>query len=155
MLATKKIKSFTIAEMIVVLILTGIVISIALVVLNLIQKQVSGIQYNLKTQNEIQILDKLLWNDFNTHKLHFFAKEEILFCTNPIDTITYQFNKNYILRNKDTIQVHVDETLFYLDAEKVAKNTIDAVEMHFSEKFQNKTLFIYKMKDATYYLNKD
>lgn len=155
MLGIKKIKAFTIAELIVVLVLSSIVITIAIVVLNLVQKQVSGIQFNLQKQNEIQVLDKLLWHDFNTHKLHFFAKEEILLCTNPIDTITYQFNKDYILRNKDTIKAHVDEALFYLDAEKVIEKTIDAIEIQFSEKFQNKTLFIYKMKDATYYLNKD
>ena len=155
MLVTKKIKAFTIAELIVVLVLTSIVISIALVVLNLIQKQVSGIQYNLKKQNRIQILDKLLWHDFNKYKLHFNHKENILLCSNPLDTVTYQFNKDFVLRDRDTLKVDIVQTVFYLDAEKVTKNTMDAIEIHFSEKFQNKILFIYKTKDSTYYMNRN
>lgn len=155
MLGIKKIKAFTIAEMIVVLVLSSIVISIAIVVLNLVQKQVSGIQFNLEKQNEIQVLDKLLWHDFNKYELHYFSKEKILLCLNPLDTITYQFDKDFVLRNQDTLKVNLTETVFYLDAEKVVENTIDAIEIQFSEAFQNKTLFIYKTKDATYYLNKN
>ena len=155
MLGIKKIKAFTIAELIVVLVLSSIVISIAIVVLNLVQKQVSGIQFNLEKQNEIQVLDKLLWHDFNKYQLHYFSKEKILLCSNPLDTITYQFDKDFVLRNQDTLKVKLAETVFYLDAEKVIENTIDAIEIQFSEAFQNKTLFIYKTKDATYYLNKN
>lgn len=155
MLDIKKIKAFTIAEMIVVLVLSSIVISIAIVVLNLVQKQVSGIQFNLEKQNEIQVLDKLLWHDFNRYELHYFSEEKILLCLNPLDTITYQFDKDFVLRNQDTLKVKLTETVFYLDAEKVVENTIDAIEIQFSEAFLNKTLFIYKTKDATYYLNKN
>lgn len=155
MVNIKKIKAFTIAELLVVLVLSSIVISIALIVLSLVQKQVSGIQNNLQKQNEIQVLDKMLWHDFNKYKLQFFNKEEILLCTNPIDTVTYKFNKDFILRNHDTIKVNIKENQFYLDAEKVMENTVDAIEIHFEETFQNKILFIYKTKDATFYLNKN
>lgn len=154
MLGFRKIKAFTISELIVVLVLSSIVISIAIVVLNLVQKQVTGIQFNLQKQNEIQILNKLLWHDFNKYQLQFFQKENILYCINSLDTVTYQFNKDFILRNQDTIKVNIKEAIFYLDAEKVSENIIDAVEIQFTEKFQNKILFVNKTKDATYYMNR-
>jgi len=53
----KKIKSFTIAEMLVVMVLTAIVISIAMLVLNLVQSELIGIQQNFKNNTELRTLE--------------------------------------------------------------------------------------------------
>ncbi|MCK5677016.1 MAG: hypothetical protein KAH72_00880 [Flavobacteriaceae bacterium] len=154
MLSTKKIKAFTIAELLVVLVLTSIVVSLALVVLNLVQKQISGIQINLQKQNEIQVLEKALWKDLNSNKLFYNPKKEILICTNPTDSITYSFGENFILRNLDTIDITVQNKYFYMDGEIVYNGAFDALEIELSQKFQNKSLFIFQKKDVAYYMNR-
>ncbi len=150
-----KLKSFTIAEMLVVLVLTSIVVSIALVVLSLIQKQITGIQTQMKRQNNIQVLEKVLWQDLNKNVLIYFPKKKTIMCTNPIDTITYLFDNNFLIRNRDTIRVAVNNKYFYLDGEIVNAGTFDAIEIELTEKFQNKTLFVFQNKDATFYINKN
>jgi competence protein ComGF len=155
MLGTKKIKAFTIAEILVVLVLTSIVVSIALVVLNLIQKQITGIQTQMKRQNNIQVLEKVLWQDLNRNKLYYFRNKKTLKCINPLDSIIYSFDNNFILRNQDTIKIAVKNKYLYLDGEIVYSGAFDAIELELSEKYQNRTLFVFQKKDATFYINKN
>lgn len=148
-----KLKAFTIAEILVVLVLTSIVVSIALVVLSLVQKQIAGIQTQMKRQNNIQVLQKVLWQDLNKNEIVYFPKKKTLMCTNPIDSVTYTFDNNFILRNQDTIKVAVNNKYFYLDGEIVYGGSFDAIEIELTKKFQNKTLFVYQNKDAAFYIN--
>lgn len=154
MLKNKKIRSFTIAEMLVVMILTVIVISIAILVLNLVQKEIKGIQLNYKNSSEVKILEQALWNDFNKGTVVTGAKTNQLLCITPLDTVFYKFNTNYVVRNNDTIKVKLIENEYYLDTEKSITD-VDAIGLKFSKEFQNKQLFIYKIKTSSYYMNKD
>jgi type II secretory pathway pseudopilin PulG len=153
MFKNKKIKSFTIVEMLVVMILTIIVISIAVLVLNLIQKELKGIQLNYKNNTEIKTLELALWNDFNKNTISFDTKTHQLICENPLDTVFYKFSKNYVIRNKDTLKVKVTENNYYLDMDKSIM-AVDAIDLKFSKEFQNKKLFIFKKKASSYYMNK-
>ena len=154
MLKNKKIRSFTIAEMLVVMILTIIVISIAILVLNLVQKEIKGIQLNYKNNTEVKTLGQALWNDFNKKTVVFDAKTNRLICTTPLDTVIYKFSSKYVVRNTDTIKVNVVENNYYLDCNK-SMNGVDAIALKFSKEFQNKELFIFKTKASSYYMNKD
>lgn len=152
MLINKKIKGFTIVEMLVVMILTMIVITITILVLNLIQKELLGIQLNYRKNTEIRILEQVLWNDFNKDSIFFDVKSNQLTCTNPLDTVVYKFSENFVLRNKDTLKVSVVEKNGYLDMEK-STSQVDALGLKLSKDFQNKQLFIYKIKASSYYMN--
>ncbi len=149
----RKISSFTLSEMMVVLVISAIVISLAITVLNLVQQQISSINSNFRKNAEVRLLERTLYTDFNKHKLSYSSKDSLLICANPNDTVFYKFNHNYVLRNKDTLHVQIAQMTNYLDAQVVKENTIDALSLTLSNEFQNKQLFIFKQKDAAFYMN--
>lgn len=149
----KKIESFTLAEMMVVLVLSGIVISIAILVLSLVQNQIFGIKNNMQKKTELRLIERILWQDFNHSDLYFDSRKDVLYCISPSDTITYFFTENYVLRNLDTLAVEVESKIFFLNAEQIKENTLDAMEIQFSNNYYEKELFITKKMSATYYMN--
>jgi len=149
----KKIKAFTIAEMLVVLVISSILITITILVLSLTQKQIRNIQTIYIRNTETRLLERTLWQDFNTHRLFYDNKTHHLLCTSEIDSVTYGFYKNYIIRNSDTIKVAIIDKTLFLHGEKVQNKFIDAIEIQVSKKLKNKKLFIFKINDATHYMN--
>ncbi len=153
MLINNKIKSFTIVELLVVMVLTVIVITITILVLNLIQKELLGMQLNYKKNTEIRILEQVLWNDFNKKTIFIDVKKNRLRCVTPLDTVLYEFNAKNIVRNKDTLNIEVINVNYYLDM-KNPEEQVDGLNLVLARTFQNKQLFIYKIKASTYYMNK-
>ncbi len=151
----KKIKAFTISELLVTLVVSTLVIGLAMLILSLINKQLGMIQRNTNSETEVQLLEKALQHDFNTHKLSFNTKRNEFQAISEIDTVTYQFNDRYIIRNKDTLKVPVFSALGYLDGNLTAHGAIDALSLQLSEKLTARKLFLYKTKDAAFYMNKD
>lgn len=149
----KKISSFTLSEMMVVLVISAIVISLAITVLNLVQQQISSINSNFRKNAEVRLLERTLYTDFNKYSLNYSSMDSLLICTNPNNTVFYKFSQNFVLRNKDTLHVPIAEVIKYLDAQVVKGNTIDALSLTLSNKFQHKQLFIFKQKDAAFYMN--
>lgn len=149
----KKIKAFTIAEMLVVLVISSIIITITILVLSLVQDQIKSIQTIYSTNVEIQLLERGLWQDFNNHKLFYESTNEQLICTSEKDTITYVFHKNFVTRNLDTIKTTIVEKRLFLDGEETKKGSIDALELYLSKEIESKKLFIFKTNDATHYMN--
>lgn len=150
----KKFKSFTIAEMLVVMILTAIVISIAMLVLNLVQSELVGIQQNFKNNTELRTLEQTLWLDFNRNEILVDAKSNQLICISPLDTVMYKFTEKYVLRNNDTLKLIIEEKKLFIDQDS-SLTCADAIELKLSKEFQGKQLFIFKTKDASYYMNKN
>lgn len=153
MQTNQKINAYTIAEMLVVLVVSSIVITLALLVLNLVQKQIHSIRKNIDYTNEIINLERALWNDFNSRNMIYNKKKDELLGYNSKDTVTYYFDKEYVLRNKDTLKIGIASKELFLAAEKVNENSIDALELTLTNDFQNKNLFIFTKKDASYYMN--
>jgi len=149
----KKVKAFTIAEVLVVLVISGIVLSLTLLILSLVQKQVITISQNYDRQAEIRLLERALWQDFNRHHLFFNTKQQQLQCISEIDTVNYRFKSNFVIRNADTLNVVVYKTTTYLDGDPVANHMIDAIELLLSKEIADQKLFIYKPKDASFYIN--
>lgn len=147
----KKIEAFTISEMLVVLVISGIVISLSLVVLDLVQKQIQSISSHQEKQSEIRTLERELWQDFNKYDINY-TKHKLYFLS-EIDTVVYTFRQDYTLRNTDTLDVPVYEIKAYLDGEVTTKKYVDALELMLSKEQPDKTVFIHKRKDATYYMN--
>ena len=149
----KKIPSFTLSEMMVVLVISAIVISLAITTLSLVQQQIRSISNNFEKNTEIRLLKRALIYDFNKYDLKYDSKEKQLICTNPTDTIIYVFNLTHIIRNQDTLQISITKNTVYLDAQPLKEGIVDALKLTFSKEFQNREIFIFKQKDATYYMN--
>lgn len=150
----KKIKAFTLSEMLVVLVISSIVIAAAFLILTMVQKQFMVVQKNINNKQEINFFERLLWRDFNTYTINYQKKKDLLMLTNNIDSIQYSFFKEYTIREKDTFFVQITTKELFLDGNKVVNGVIDAIKIKTNPLFGSKKIFIYTSKDATYYLNK-
>lgn len=150
---TKKIQAVTLSEMLIVLVVSSIVISLAFVTLTLVQKQVSSIKNNFHTRQETQFLERILWQDLNTHQCTYNSQENRLELESSSNSVFYTFGTNFVIRNNDTLEVQIQNTQFFLDGKKVTNGSIDAIKLETNVTFRNNKLFVYKIKDASYYLN--
>ncbi|MCD8406214.1 PulJ/GspJ family protein [Tenacibaculum finnmarkense] len=150
---TKKIPAFTLSEMLVVLVVSTIVISLAFVTLTMVQKQVSVIKHNFHIRQESQFLERILWHDFNNYTAKFQQQENKLLLYNSIDSVEYIFNDTFIFRNNDTLHLQIKNKQLFLDGNIVTQGVIDAISLETSVTFNNNKLFVYKTKDASHYLN--
>jgi len=149
----KKVKAFTLAEMLVVLVISGIVISLTMLILSLVQKQLKAINTNNNKTTEIRLLERALWQDFNKHHLFYNNTKQQLHCISEIDTVLYTFKPGYIIRNTDTLNIPIFKTTTYLNGNSVKEKHIDAIELQLSKEIADKSIFIYTSKDASFYLN--
>ena len=150
----KKLSAFTIAELLVVLVISAIAIGIAMLVLNLVQTQVRTISSNYNKQTEMRILEKTLWRDLNTHRLFYDPVKQQLECISEKDTIIYSFTANYTTRNTDTLKVPVYKTIPYIEGTVATTATqIDAIELQLKKEQTQKKIFISTTKDAAFYIN--
>lgn len=149
-----KIQSFTLSEIIVVLILTSIVIGLAFSVLTLVQKHMFTIQNNFSNNTELNKLEQSLWLDFNRYsKINYDAVENELRFSTGIDSVTYKFNKNNIVKDLDTFPIQLENKVLFFDGNTITKGNIDAIKLETLKVFQNQYLFIYKQNDATIFMD--
>ena len=121
----KKVKAFTISEMLVVLVISSVVISLSMVVLNLVQKQMNSIKNNYAKNTEIRLLERALVHDFQRYDLLYNSQHEQLMGLSIKDSVIYSFKENFVLRNADTINVSIFKSTFYLDGTIAKENSID------------------------------
>ena len=151
---TSKIQAYTLSEMIVVLILTSIVVGMAFSVLTLVQKHMSGIQNNFNAITKFHLLEQSLTLDFNRFSdIRYDSVEDVLMFSSELDTKTYRFSQDYIIKERDTFMVPLTTKAFYFDGLSVGKGTVDAIKLEASKTFQNKRLFIYKHNAANTFMN--
>ncbi|GAA3614526.1 prepilin-type N-terminal cleavage/methylation domain-containing protein [Flavivirga amylovorans] len=154
MKSNNKIQAFTLSEMIVVLILTSIVIGLAFSVLSLVQKHITGIQSNFIHNTEINKLEQSLWIDFNRYtKIEYDALQDEIKFSNHIDSLHYQFHETYIIKNRDTLNIQLQNKLFFFDGDIIESGLIDAIKLQTSKLFQSQKLFVFKKNDATPFIN--
>jgi len=149
----KKINAFTVSEILVVLVVSSIVISIAFTVLNLVQKQTRAIQTNFTKQQQSILLHRLLWQDFNLYEVEYDYSDDRLIFSNNVETINYFFENEYVLRELDTIKVKIDNKVLFLEGNEVNKGLVDAIELYTEKQYQSNKIFVYRKKDAAYYIN--
>lgn len=148
-----KLKSFTLSEMLVVLIITAIVVGMAFSVLGLVQKQIRGIEKNFGKTTDLALLEQQLWQDFNGHNSIGFQNEKITLIS-AIDTVQYVFKEGFVLRNNDTIdaRLKIDRALY--DGTEVKSGSIDAISVSATE-LPDYMIFVYSQSDATLNMNQD
>lgn len=154
MITIKKLKGFTLSEMIVVLLLTTIVVGLAFTVLHLVEKHMESIQSNLTYTTELRQLEQALWLDFNRYpRVIYNPSNQTLSFSNTVHEESYIFNALYILKDKDTFNLKVNHKTFYFDGELILEGRLDALKLEFMQGKQAQNIFVFKTNDATLYMD--
>jgi len=149
-----RVLAFTLSEVIIVLILTSIVIGLAFTVLGLVQKQMFAIQSNYNKNLEIKKFQTALWMDFNRYlTIQYNTFEDKMVLKNEIDSISYNFSKDYIVKEADTFNIQLKTKQFYFDGDLSNSNKLDAIKFTTTKAYQSQELFIFKKNDATSYMD--
>lgn len=145
-----KIKSFTLSEMLVVLIITAIVVGLAFSVLTLVRKQIVILQTNAAAATKRELLENKLVIDFNTYSDIKIIDKNLLQFKNEMDSTTYNIIDKLIVVKEDTLTSDLYQIAYYYKNVMVEKGRVDAVKITLEPKKEVfKSLFIYKTNDAS------
>lgn len=146
----KKLNSFTLSEMLVVLIITAIVVGLAFSVLSLVRKQVHKLQSDTDKRIQYDMLKSKLFIDFNKYPNAYLLGEDTFIFKSEIDSTIYTLTDNLIITNQDTLVKNVKEAQFFYKNNQVEKGKMDAIKLIIEEKKEVfKSIFVYKYNDAT------
>lgn len=146
----KKIKSFTLSEMLVVLIITSIVVGIAFSVLNLVRKQVAKLQSETDKNIQYDLLKNRITFDFYKFNDICILDNNQILLKNEIDSSFYEFKDNLLIVKRDTLVENLKEVKFWHNNKEVNEGKIDAINLVIEEKKDVfRSVFVYKNNDAT------
>lgn len=152
MKVNKKITSFTLPEILVILLISAIVVGLAFSVLHLVQQNYNSIRKNYRISTEVQHLQQQLNLDFNRYrKITFNKDQQTLNFSHQLDSVFYSFKDDIIFRKKDTIALVAEEFIFYFNGLEVSSGPIDALKLRIGGEAKTQ-LFIYKVNDAKTYV---
>jgi competence protein ComGF len=151
-----KIKSFTLLELLVVMIITAIVVGMAFSVLRLVQKQIHVIETNFAKTSSLALFEQKLWQDFNElNTIQFNEDTNSLLMESEMDTVLYSFQENYILRNKDTIKLKLVANKLFFKGKEVKEGNIDALSISGIAELPDYEIFVSKKNDVTLSMNQE
>jgi len=146
----RKLKAFTLAEVLVVVVLTSIVVGLAFLVLNLFTKNLTSIQKGYESNDKFILLEQQLTIDFNRYPVIYFNEQaETLKFKSPIDSTTYKLVAPYIIRQDDTLTNQLGDKELYFLGDKTLKGEIDAIKLILKKDSKESELFVYKPGDAS------
>lgn len=155
-MATGKLKSFTLAELLVVMIITAIVVGMAFSVLRLVQKQIHTIQTNFEKTSTLVLFEQKLWQDFNEpHKILYNDQKQILLMTSEVDTVTYSFQEKFTMRNLDTIKLKINPNKVFFKGKEIKAGTVDAITLFAETELPDYQIFVSKKNDVTLFMNQE
>ncbi|NAS12914.1 PulJ/GspJ family protein [Poritiphilus flavus] len=150
-----KIRAFTISEMLVVLLLTSIITGLAYGVLNLVQSQMRGIETNYSRNTELNLLRRSLWVDFNSYNhIYFDAKTATLLFENELDSRSYKFESEWIVKARDTFNIKLIVIELFQEGRPQTQGEVDAIALESSELFGGQRVFVYKKDLAVNHMNR-
>ncbi|WP_282160863.1 PulJ/GspJ family protein [Ulvibacterium marinum] len=150
----KKIRAFTLSEMIVVLLITTMVVGMAFSVLRLVQNQMNGITGNYERNTEFNLLRQSLWIDFNKHdRIYYNENNRELQFVNEMGGQTYRFEEDFITKDIDTFRIKWEARRFLFENRDISLGEIDAIHFQTTKASGNRSLFVYKNNSATTYMN--
>ncbi|WP_163408503.1 PulJ/GspJ family protein [Flavobacterium ajazii] len=151
-----KLKSFTLAELIVVMIITAIVVGMAFSVLRIVQKQIHTIQNNFEKTSTLVLFEQKLWQDFNEpHTISYDKDRQVLTMMSEIDTITYSFQEKFSLRNRDTIKLKITPDKAFFRGKEIKSGPIDALSVVAETELPDYRIFVSKKNDLTLFMNQE
>lgn len=146
----RKLNSFTLSEMLVVLIITAIVVGLAFSVLSVVRRQVHKLQSDTDLRVKYDMLKSKLFLDFNKYPNAYLSGDHTFLFKSEIDSTIYIIKDNQIVSNQDTLIKNVKEAQFFYKNSQVEKGKIDAIKFIIEEKREVfKSIFVYKYNDAT------
>ncbi|WP_281228738.1 PulJ/GspJ family protein [Flavobacterium aquiphilum] len=155
-MVTRKLRSFTLAELIVVMIITAIVVGMAFSVLRIVQKQIHTIQSNFDKTSALVLFEQKLWQDFNEpHAIFYDNDKQSLIMTSEIDTITYSFYEKYSMRNLDTIKLKIIPSKAFFKGKEINSGQIDALSVSAETELPGYQIFVSKKNDLTFFMNQE
>jgi len=152
---TNKVRSFTLSELLVVMIITAIVVGMAFSVLRLVQKQVHIIEVNFDKTSNLNLFEQRFWQDFNQFNNVGIRKGNTLVLESELDTITYLFGDDFTLRDTDTIKLKLTIEKLLFKGKTVKEGPIDAIEITAEKELPNYNIFVSRKNDATQMMNQD
>jgi prepilin-type N-terminal cleavage/methylation domain-containing protein len=151
-----KIKSFTLPELLVVMIITAIVVGLAFSVLRLVQKQIHTIETNFEKTNSLALFEQKLWQDFNElNVIEYNENKQSLLMESEMDTVLYSFQENYTLRNTDTLKIKLGINKLFFEGKEVKEGNIDAMSISGAAELSDYEIFVSKKNDLTFSMNQE
>lgn len=155
-MAARKLKSFTLSELIVVMIITAIVVGMAFSVLRIVQKQIHTIQSNFEKTSTLSLFEQKLWQDFNEpHNIMYDSSKQLLIMISEIDTVTYSFQEKFSMRNQDTIKLKVIPKKVFFRGKEISSGQIDAISIFAETELPDYQIFVSKKNDLTFFMNQE
>jgi prepilin-type N-terminal cleavage/methylation domain-containing protein len=149
-----KVHGFTLNEMVIVMIISTIVIGMAFSVLSMVQRHMWSIQNNFSLNTELNRLEQALWIDINRYNaIRYNGIENELQFKSAIDSTVYQFKSDYVLKDRDTFHITIEEKIFYFNGTVTNSEKVDAFRLELPKQQQDKSLFIFKRNDATQFID--
>ncbi len=147
----KKTPAFTLTEMLIVLAISAIVAGLAFTIISLFTRNVHHIQQNYSVSTKVRLFQEQLSLDFNRfHSITYRNGLSQLELKTPLDSITYYFTENAIIRNTDTILKSNYKKEFFSFGIATKQGNVDAIKLTLEA--TNVPVFIFKQNDATSYL---
>jgi len=148
------IKAFTLSELIIVILITVIVAGIAFSVLQLVQKQMAGIQTNFQHTTSVSLLEQSIYIDAHrSNRIQYDDLEKTLHFISEIDTVSYKFEETSVQKETDTFNIAVTAIKLYFEGEETETEKIDAFKLTTAKEFKNAAIFIYKRNTANTFMN--
>lgn len=136
-----------------VMVITVVVVGLAYSILSLVQSHMRAIDYNLETATEVNLMEQALTLDFNTYNQMEITSPGHLTFKNELDSVSYDFKKDILIRESDTFAIKIGDTKFFLDNKPVISGRFDAVHIIVNPQDWQHDIFIYRQNDAQIYMN--
>ena len=149
-----KISAFTLGELLYVMVISSIVVTLSFLALDNVQRQIRSINTTFEKQQKILKLERLLTMDLYNMEGSFDVVNNQLVFQNTKEAIGYQFKDSWIVRKEDSLELSVSLKKFYLEGEEVLSGQFDAMQLGFSDTYNQQGFFLYRKHDASYYMNK-
>ncbi|KAA2216573.1 PulJ/GspJ family protein [Maribacter flavus] len=147
-----KIKAFSLQEMMVVLIITSVVVGMAFAVLNLVQRQMNGIQNIYEVKNDIVGMRQSLWMDFSkANSVYYDSKRQELYFNNGMEERKYSVRDSLLVGTN--VELAIETIEFYFENQKVTQGEVDALSIKTTKDTGNAEIFVFKRNTPTTYMN--
>lgn len=148
----KKIQAFTLTELIVVLVVSIIIISLAFSALNIINRSFDEYRDRYLDISQKRDLEMRLTVDFHrAQSITFFESENKLVFkkfSNSLQNLEYRFLKDRIIIDSDTLKIPYSGYSLFFDGKNVEGKEIDALKINFSKSDDENFLFVSKFNSS-------
>lgn len=143
-----KIKSFTLTEMMVVLVISAIVVGLAFTILSIVQKNMLSIEENYTYSTELTQLEVALTADFNSFtRVDWIENQDMLQFSSPLASRSYVFYQDSIVSDISMFKVQLKDKSFFFEGKNINSGSIDAIKLKFAKTSDNHAIFVYKKND--------